>query len=287
MSDGEVVAGIFHSINVYQVRGITTDTKALGPHLGQVDETSYKAGTGSSINSICQQLLGENFSEDEGGWQNFKKCSPPYLAVIFSTNQEYKANGQNYIKNLDDKIETYDSFYDAKLELQRREAIVLPRLLTALSSVFSLVHDAVKFFPIDRSIFGKTREGKTIFDILITLSGTGHTSRKVDDEEMRASLSDAIELTSKLNAKIARFYFLALQEDDLLKRFLYFFLTIEIKTHATFSDIDHTQRLSDILVPPPRVTRSAKNLFDKQRKEWRAVKDRFAWCVVCAWSGLS
>jgi len=109
----------------------------------------------------------------------------------------------------------------------------------------------------------------------------------VDDGEIKARLSDAIGLASKLNPKVAKFYHLALHENDLLKRFLYFFLAIEIETHATFSAIDHTQVLSDILAPPPRATGSAKNLFDEQRKNWRAVKDRFVWCVVCAWSGLS
>jgi hypothetical protein len=65
ISDGEIVAGVFYSINVYQIRGLTTDTRVLGPHLGQVDGISYRVNFGSSMNAICQQMLGEVFAKDE------------------------------------------------------------------------------------------------------------------------------------------------------------------------------------------------------------------------------
>lgn len=287
ISDGEIVAGIFHSIIVYQIRGITTDTKAVEPHIGQVDGISYKVGTGSSMNSICQELLGEDFADDEEDWQKFKKCTPPYLAVIFGPTQKYDANGRNYVKSSDDEIVTYDSFHEAKAELKRQEETVLPRLLPALTYGFSLVDQPVRFLPVERVVAGKTREGKTIRDILITGSVTAHTSRRIDDGEIKARLSDAIGHAGKLNAKVARFHHLALREDDSLKKFLYFFLAIEVETHTAFATIDHTQRLSEILAPPPRTTESTRKLFDEQRKNWRAVKDRFVWCVVCAWPELS
>jgi hypothetical protein len=287
ISDGEIVAGVFHSLNVYQIRGITTDTRGLGPHLGQVDGISYKVSSGSSMNAVCQELLGQDFAKDEDDWQKFRNCTPPYLAVIFGPTQEYDANGRNYIKRSDDEIETYDSFHEAKAELKRQEEIVLPRLLPALSCGFSLVDQPVRFLPVERAVAGKTREGKTIYDMRITGSMTGYASRRVDDGEIKAGLADAIRLAGKLNAKVARFYHLALYEDDLVKKFLYFFLAIDIETHAAFTAIDQSQMLSDILTPPTRATGSVKHLFDEQRKNWRAVKDRFVWCVVCAWPGLS
>jgi len=287
ISDGEIVAGMFYSIHVYQVRGITTETRSLGLCLGKVDGIGYKLSTGSSMNAICQELLGEDFVKDEDDWQKFRKCNPPYFAVIFGPTKEYEANGRKYLRVSDDEIQTYDSFYEAKAELKRQEEIVLPRLLPALSCGFSLVDRPVRFLPVERAVVGKTREGKTIHDVRVTGSATLCASRRVDDGEIKACLSDAIGLADKLNAKVARFYHLALYEDDLLKKFLYFFLAIEIETHATFAAIDHTQMLSRILVPPLRANDSAKLLFNEQRKTWGAVKDRFVWCVLCAWPGLS
>lgn len=81
-SDGEVVAGVFHSINVYEMRGLTTDTRALGSHLGQLDGIGFAISSGSSINAICQQMLGETFAEDENEWRGSKNCQPPYLAAL-------------------------------------------------------------------------------------------------------------------------------------------------------------------------------------------------------------
>ena len=239
------------------------------------------------MNSICQQLIDDNFCDNENEWQKNKNCAPPYIIVIFGPTNEYNANGLNYIKRLDDEIQTYDSFREAKVELRRKEDIVLPRLLPALFGSFSLRDQPVRFLLVERTVAGKTSEGKTIHDMQITVSATLSTSRLVEDGEIKDRLSDAIGRAGKLNAKVARFHHLALYEDDLLKKFLYFFLAIEINTHATFSNIDHPQMFLSIFAPPSRVTASAKQLFDKQRESWRAVRDRFVWCVVCAWPDLS
>jgi hypothetical protein len=89
-----------------------------------------------------------------------------------------------------------------------------------------------------------------------------------------------------MNPKVARFFQLALDEDDPLKKFLYFFLAIEIETHATFAKIDHARNLSVLIAPPNRVAVSTQDFFDRQRQRWANLGDRFMWCVLCVWTHL-
>lgn len=78
-----------------------------------------------------------------------------------------------------------------------------------------------------------------------------------------------------------------LSHRDLLKKFLYFFLAIEIETHATFKRIDHVANLSTLITAPDRVAASTQDFFDGQRQRWINLRDRFLWCVLCVWTHLS
>ena len=121
----------------------------------------------------------------------------------------------------------------------------------------------------------------------MTGSASLYGSRRLEAKEVQTRLADTLRLAGEIDAKVARFYHLALNESDPLKRFLYFFLAIEIQTHATFSAIDHQQNLANLVVVPTRAAASAKVLFGEQRNSWRALKERFVWCVLCVWTHLS
>jgi hypothetical protein len=75
-----------------------------------------------------------------------------------------------------------------------------------------------------------------------------------------------------------------MEEQDSLKSFLYYFLAIEIETHAAFGSIDHSTSIDRTLSIDDRVRASAKALFERQREHWTNLRDRFVWCAVCLWS---
>ena len=85
---------------------------------------------------------------------------------------------------------------------------------------------------------------------------------------------------------MARFFHLALYDDDPLKKFLYFFLTIEIAIHVTFRKIDHASNLSALVAAPDRIAVSTQTFFVKQHKKWTNLRDRFVWCALCVWTHL-
>ena len=60
-----------------------------------------------------------------------------------------------------------------------------------------------------------------------------------------------------------------------------------IETHATFARIDHSERLLAIIQPPSHAAATTRKFFDSQSQRWTNLRDRFVWCVLCAWPHLS
>lgn len=286
LSSDETIARVFYSAHIYAVRGFTTDAGALDPLEGRIDDVTYRLAVGKSINQIVISLVGEKMADDEKKWQEENKCLPPYLVVILGPTKEYIVK-ETYIKDDDEEFATYDSFSDAKKELKELEEHVLPRFLTILDINFSDIIPPIKLIKICKHVYGKTKNGRLFKDIKLEMSATLYGSQPMKENEIKIYLEKSIKDSNLIDKKTANFYFLGLNESDTLKKFLYFFLFTEIKTHKTFESIDHEAHLSQLIAPQERLSTSLQSLFSKQRDSWRSLGDRFVWCAACVWKDLS
>jgi hypothetical protein len=286
LSEAESIAARFHCLHVYEVRGFTLEEASLPIHSGMIAGRQYRMALGASVNAVSRALVGDDLSESEQEWQKEHKCTPPYMVVHFGPTGEHRFAG-THCKYDDSAIHTYDGFSLARLELQTWAEEVLPSLSAGLASSFTLYETPVKFLPIDRAFYGLTSEGRTVIDTRLQFSATGYVSSLLLADEAEDKIVAALDIATGMKAKVARFFHLALNEDDPLKRFLYFFLAVEIETHATFTAIDHDKHILSIVLPPPRAAATSKAFFIGQREKWTNLRDRFVWCVLCTWTHLS
>jgi len=156
-----------------------------------------------------------------------------------------------------------------------------------LSYAFNASEHAVKFRFLSREVFGRTPRGRLVRDIRLDLHASGYGASAVASEELTSLLDRASKLADRVNPKVSRFFHLALAEEDALKKFLYFFLAIEIETHATFASIDHSAKLRAMVLPESRLQQASQDFFNSQRERWIALKDRFVWCALCVWTNLT
>lgn len=283
---GQAISGVFNALHAYEIRGFIAETEAISPISGIVAGCSYSLSVGSSINAICRQLVQDDFADSEEEWQTEHKCTPPYLIVHLGPTGEHQISG-SHVKEENRVITTYDGFQTAREELAEVGERVLPSLLSALSCRFSSHNQPVRFIPIDRAFFGVTSDSRIILDFRMVGNMSAYVSSKLDTAQLEDRLSAGISLASSMNRKVARFFQLALDETDPVKKFLYFFLAIEIETHATFSRIDHADNFSRFISAPTRVASSILDFFDGQRHKWTNLREKFVWCVLCAWTHLS
>lgn len=76
-------------------------------------------------------------------------------------------------------------------------------------------------------------------------------------------------------------------EEDALKRFLYFFLSIEVQVHRTFKTIDHRAHLDALSLLDNQIQITSTSFFGDAVKRWTNLKDRLIWCARCVWTDLT
>jgi hypothetical protein len=236
LSEPESIAAKFHCLHVYKIQGFTLDEAALPPQSGVIANRSFQLVIGTSVNAICRMLVNEDFVDNEQEWQTQAQCIPPYLVVHFGPSEEHLFAGTR--GDVDGPIiQTYDGFRGARTEMDAWGAEVLPSLLTGFVSSFSVQNQPLKILPIDRAFYGVASDGRTLSDTRFTGSGYAYGSIHLDSEQGLRNLADAVNAAGRINKKVARFFHLAMHEDDPLKRFLFFFLAVEIQTHATYKSM--------------------------------------------------
>ena len=276
----------FHSTHVYQIAGFTFDELSLEPMRDNLDGISYAIAAGCSVNAICRKLGYGDFVESEENWMDEHACTPPYLVVHLAQSSPHEALVDR-IRNEHDSVQTYRCFDTAKAQLRETADRVLPPLLSAMACSFSKYPTPVRFLPKDIASFGVLDDGTVLQDICISNSATLSVSSKSTTAEIENGLKSGLIIATSFNPKVAKLFYLALYDDDPLKKFLYFFMSIEIKTHATFNKIDHEEHISTLISPPSRLAENTYALFNSPRSTCKSLRDRFIWCTVCIWPQLN
>lgn len=284
--DGESLIAEFHGLYVYHLRGITLELAAHPPINGEAAGIRYQLAVGSSINALCQVLMNDDFTDDEAGWEKENKSLPPYAMVHLGPTKTHTCT-TGHFKEEGSGITTMDCFPQAREELRQLSEEALPSIVSSITFGFNTVGRPVDCIAITRQAFGITSNQRTLHDIRFTGNAGGYISRSMAVDEAEKSLKQSVFIAGTMNPKVSQFFYLASQEEDLLKQFLYFFLSIEVETHAVFQSIDHSSHMSTLVTAPERIRSSTAEFFARQREGWTSLQERFIWCAICIWTHLS
>jgi len=286
LPEGASITARFHALHVLAIRGITLDSATSAHAQGVAHGVRYSVAIGPSVNVSTRQLVDVDYTDDEQNWTKEHLCSPPYAVVHFGPTDPHTC-ASGYVQEREDAILTYDAFKSAKEELHSAAEMALPSLTAALACSYSSPSRQILVSRVDSSMFGLTETGRTIHDICLLVSATGTVNKRLDHNALNDGAARATAMAASMNIKVARFFDLGLEEKDLLKRFLYFFLSIEVQTHAAFATIDHPSAFASVVTADDRTRDVVLPFLNQQRMQWRTLKERFVWCVVCRWTHLS
>ena len=247
---------------------------------------NYRVAVGATLNETCMALTSDVYVENEDEWRKHKACVGSFVLIQIGPTQSYTITEGQTKTEMDGSVTTFDSFPGLKNDLAALEAAALPPLLTSLSGLLCAQDRRLELRRIDRTSEGRTDAGRLIHDISFQASGTAHVTQGISEQQLKTGLQAAAILVPQLNPKAARFFALGLGEDDELKKFLYFFLTLEVQTHAAFARIDHAGAFQKLLDPASPSNPSVVALLQRQADQLRNLFDRFVWCTACAWSGI-
>lgn len=284
-SQAPIVAA-FYSLHVFEVRGFSAKDVGIVSSEGSVSGVPFKIAIGHSLNEACLAVTGDSYTDDEENWREKKKCTPPYVLVQIGPTDAHQAT-TGYVKVEADSTITYDSFPIARRELRDLEAKALPSLELGLACAFNSDGHGVSFAHVDRVAFGLTPDGLTIHDLRVTGTASAYASVPMGRAEMVSSLGVVAVLADSIHPRVGTFFQLGKRDRDDLKRFLYFFLALEIEVHRVFAKTTREQHLGNVATFNARVTEAAGQLFESKEANWVNLADRFVWCVASTWKHLA
>ncbi len=279
---------LFGIIRVYSLQGVNfkPDSELTHSEVFGFGDNCVVA-VSNSINEACQLLTGDNLIEDsEEEWIKQKKATPPFVLIYFKEFQTRILNG-GHRKEHDGCIYTYDAFPEGKKDIKKWEKESLPIIFTALTVHFSKLDRPTSLIPVERSIFGTTNSGSTLFDIKLTGSATLIVSSGKTTEEINESLEKSSALLSKLTYKSSRHIYSALNEPDRLKQFMSYFLFLERHTHSHFKSLSYKKNAHAVFNVPERVSQSSKLFFESRFNDSKNLAQRFHWCAILVWQQLN
>lgn len=285
--EADGITASFTSVTVYEARGVALAPSTTEVSRGKVAGVDYRLAASASVNEACMALIEDDFTDNEEDWKKENKLVGPFVLVQLGPTDECGCNSGRVKIEEDGSITTYDCFSSVRAELARLESRALPPIVSALTCVLNEEARYVALRKIERASVGRTTAGVVVHDIRMELRAELYTAYDLANPQLAEKLDLAKKLTAALNPKASRFFALGLAEEDQLKRFLYFFLALEIETHAVFGRIDHAAAIRNLLDSTSAHGESTARLLHAQVDGLRNLYDRFVWCASCAWPKLN
>ena len=285
---GNVIRATFQSITVFEVSGIFIEDEAAIHASGAVAEVEFRIAMARSVNAATQALVGENFVDDEDVWKKDKGSQSPFLLVALMSPTQFEAVDPPTNRRHADQIVTYEAFAGAKSELAALRARAMPQLQFALSSQLSAaIANPVSLKKVDSTDVGRTEQGVALHDVLLRLNGQATVAFNRTSLSLQPWVNRAVSNAPKVRQRSARPFAAALAEEDHFKRFLYFFLSLEIETNAVFSSIKTGTGVDKIMSNGSGANQHAMKLLRRQAKELTNLADKFIWCAFCKWPNVT
>ena len=286
LSPGQDIAGSFARLDVFELQGTHLESQTTLSFESCINDVPFRFGIGNSVNTACRVLTGDDYTEDEERWRNDNTANPPFLLVLFGPVVA-QAPADTFFSETSEHIVTYGGFNEARVDLRNQSNRVIPSLLTSLTQSFSSTDRLMHLEPIDSTFTGKSKDGKLIHDLLITMSAKVNTAERLDADTTKERAAYAIEHAKRIDKNFASSFHTASNEKDPLKRFLLFFFCLEQLIHSKFREIDHDSAILEFLSGHARVRLSGLKLLNAHRESWKDLRNRFIWCAMHRWRHLA
>jgi hypothetical protein len=278
----------FISVTVYEARGITLPDGFAEVRQARVAGADYQLCLSNSVNSGCQRLIGDDFTESEPEWLQEVKSKGPFVLVGVGPTEFVECEAGRMMRMPEGSITTYNSFSSVREMLKSVEDRVLPSVISALTIALNGPDQYVALRKLDRASAGRTPEGTLVHDIRLDVHAEMTVSRALGEQQAIEILAATVERAPTLHQRAAKYFSLGTAEIDQLKKFLYFFLSLEVETHSVFGRIDHAAALRRQLLGDGTTSQhpSTFALMTRDISKWNNLFDRFVWCATCAWPSL-
>ena len=275
----------FFSVTVYEARGVTLPDGFVQTQRSHVAGSDYRIAFAQRINAGCQSLIGNDFTGSESDWQEMVESKGPFVLVAVELPEMIECEAGKMMFMEDGSIQTYDSFPSIRDRLKQLDNRVLPPVLSSVTIVLNNSGHKVALRKLDQACIGQTSDGTMIRDISFGTHGELTAIRALGEEQAVKDLEASVERAQKIHPDVAKYFALGADEADHLKKFVFFFLSLEIKTLKDFDKIKHPFNLlcNDTIALHPSIA----ELINRDIVNWTNLFDMFVLCATCVWTNLT
>lgn len=277
------IAARFTSVSVYEVQGVVMPPAFSEALPAQVAGVEYRIALAQSVNEGCRTLIGDDFTESEQIWREEVKTKGPFALVAVGPTELLECTAKRVSRDAVGNLTTYDAFPSLRGALRGLEQRVLPPVFSALTFALSVAERPVYLRWLACAWAGRCSDGAQVHDVSFEMNAEMHVSRVVDRDWLVEAIGKTVVSAPKLNQRAAKFFALGERERDHLKRFIYFFIAIEVQTHAAFTRLNHEEHVASMLSRSDRRNPDIINLIQNKIEKSSNLFDRFVWCAACAW----
>lgn len=286
IAQGDLAAS-FMSVTVYEARGIVVPDDVCEAKLARVAGTEYRIAITQSVNAGCQALIGDDYDESEPEFCQRVKSKGPYMLIAVGPTEFFECAAGRLMRHEDGSVTTYDSFPRVREALRSLEQRVIPPVLAAMTCALNKPDRYVSLRRLEQASSGRCQDGTRLHDMRLEGKAEVYVSYHLDQVALAGKLADVATKAPRLNQRAAKFFALGIGEGDQLKKFLYFFLALEIEANAVFKRINHEAQAIKLLSGTSSPSTVTVNLLKNQMKSLNNIFDKFVWCAVCVWTNLN
>lgn len=283
--EGSPITARFSSITAFEIRGITLNSQTTKCIHGKTANVEYGIAISSSLNDACEALMNEKYVDDECEWRREHKCLGPFALISIGPTPEFVCSTGWFKEEQDGSLTTDDSFRDCRKELRDQEGRALPCILSSLACVFNEDGRSISFRRLYQSSVGKTSAGQVVHDLQVELKCEMYVSHDFPACKLEEKLIKSVEFAESISPKVSNLFSLGLTEKDEFKKFIYFFLALEVATNAIFEKIENHEKNKIHPVGHPSVSRSVDPPKRHKRKK-PGLMDKFIQCRKVVWTQL-
>ncbi len=284
----EPIEAYFYSLRVFGVRGINIDTSGVSLNKNvPTHSLSCQVAIGNSLNALSEELLGSEFVSNETAWMDEHKAKTPFLFVLIGPTEPYVASKGYWMRPENQALCTYNTFDTTRLELAQCCEQIVPKLVASLALALTELERPVTLHPLTTMMLGKTKSGEIIHDFHIELSASGYASRTMEQGELESRVDLAIRKLNITDSRALSFYYQGFVEEDPLKSFLFYFLSIEIYVQKCYKKIKPTNLTSLSPSIPPTIMQGGSTLIQKHLGKLADLGDKFVICAMYLWQEIN
>jgi hypothetical protein len=277
------IEGVFYIVHLYSIRGLTAPNEALVSSLQSEGKSRIAFGIGEDYNELAERITGFCLTEDEERWKEHKVNTQTFLLIQIGPSSRHKAMCGFYKRADGQIIYERKMFEPAHREIKTKAEKLTHKILGAISC--SISHSQELYFNhLNTSCFGKAESGEALVQAP-EFCGLLESALGMKSEELQNRLDAAASFADSISSRSADLLSLGITERDTVKRFLFFFLSIEAEINRIFKCIP-SSAFAEVFRAPldaPTSELVCKIVTGRSNND---LLVKFLWCMQTVWPQL-